>query len=203
MSVDEVRAVLDDLLNGPEPDWGSEIPPPAPEDERAASRMVHRYLDTQAEIVRINDMFGEEIAALENRRDALLEGVDGQHGPVARLAKLKSALRLWHQARLAEDDDAITIHLPAGTLASSKAQDEWVYDEPMFIAWARKNAPSLIVEPVPEPRIVKGDARKMLNVTGRNGKAVTDTGEIIPGLTIKPGGEDMSGRHFRIKGGPK
>lgn len=195
MTVEDVRAVLDDLLNGPEPDWTADPAWALLEDERAMSRKARRFLALQAKIEAVAKLFADEIEELAQRRTAVLRPMLND------LDHLQEALRLWHQGRLAENPRAITIHLPGGTLASSEAQDKWEWDDATFAKWAAENLPAALV---PQPdKVSHTEARKALNVKAVKGQAITPEGEVVPGLTITKGGDDQSGRHFRIKGGPK
>lgn len=195
MSVEEVRQVLDDLLNGPEPDWTADPAWALLEDERAMSRKARRFLALQAKIEAVAKLFADEIEELAQRRTAVLRPMLND------LDHLREALRLWHQGRLAENPRAITIHLPGGTLASQEAQDKWDWDDGLFAKWADENLPNVLV---PQPaKVNHAEARKALNVKAVKGQAITPDGEVVPGLTITKGGDDQSGRHFRIKGGPK
>lgn len=194
MSVDEVRQVLDDLLNGPEPDWTADPAWSLLEDERAMSARARRYLALEAEIKATTAMFVDEIVALTMRRNEIV-------GPMQRrLEYLATSLRLWHQARLAQNPKALTIHLPGGTLKSQEAQDSWEWDDVLFAKWADENLPDDVLIPQPA-KVDHAKARKALNVKAVKGQAITAEGEVVPGLTITKGGEDQSGRHFRIKGG--
>lgn len=121
------------------------------------------------------------------------------------IADLDRALTLWHHARWLEDPKAnISIMLPFGTLTSTKAQDEWVYDEPAFLAWAKVNAQGAVIPPTPQPpRLGKREARQLLadHVTVREAGTVvhTVTGEVVPGLRITKGGTFQLGRHYKIQ----
>ena len=80
---------------------------------------------------------------------------------------------MWHRAVLADDPSRKSISLPCGTLKSVKQQPQWVFDDEVFIAWAREHAPSLVRVPEPKPAVDRNAAKKAL-LTVEVGRALTD-----------------------------
>lgn len=194
----DVMNVVDEALGGEEPDWTSVPTAPLADDERRATALLYRRRRLMAEIERAAGIYEEQIALLTERMYEHLNPMRDQ------VIWLEQALILWHHARWQRDEREKTIKLPSGTLASSAAQDSWEYDdEKAFLKWARENAQSAIRPPKPgEETIDKVKAREALGETieVKAGRAVLpETGEIVPGLTIRKGGSFELGRKYTIK----
>lgn len=186
---------IEQVLSGPEPPY-SETPDAAmPVEQVQAMWYLRRLHRLRAEQERIEAMYDTLIEELNERRAAQVDPMK------ATIDWLEQALALWHHARLQEDDKLISIHLPSGTLFSSKAQPRWTYDDAKaFLAWAQKNKPAAIRYPEVKPEIAKNDVKKLLDpiIEVIGGRAVVkETGEMIPGLKIEPGGDYDLGRFYR------
>ena len=99
-------------------------------------------------------------------------------------AYLEECLRQYHEARLAEDPKARTIHLPSGTLAARKKPDAWVFDDDAFIEWAQARTPELlrtkveIDRPTVKQTLVVNDDGRVLHF---------DSGEFVDSVRVEPG----------------
>lgn len=185
---------IEQVLSGPEPEF-SETPASAiPAEDRQAMNYLRRLARLRADRARVEQLYTDAIDELETRRRI-------QVGPIeASIAWLEQALALWHAARLREDDKAITIHLPTGTLRSTAAQPRWTYDDvKAFLDWAKINASAAVRTPDPKDEIDKNGAKKLLGpmIDVIDGYAIVkETGEKIPGLKIEPGGDFDLGRFY-------
>lgn len=186
---------IEQVLSGPEPAY-SETPAEAlPAEDRQAMNYLRRLARLRADRHRIEELFTTTVDELELRRRIQLDPIE------ASIAWLEQALALWHAARFREDAKLITIHLPTGTLRSTKAQPRWTYDdEAAFLEWASKHATAAIRHPdPPKDQIDKNGAKKALDpiIDVIDGNAIIkETGEMIPGLKIEPGGDFDLGRFF-------
>lgn len=98
---------------------------------------------------------------------------------------VEEALRLYHEARLARDPKAKTIHLPSGSLVARKLPDRWEFDDDAFLAWAQDRRTDLIR--MRDPEVDKPAAKKALRVLD-DGQIIDGTsGEFVPAVTVTPG----------------
>jgi len=171
---------LDEFLAGPEPDFDTEVAPPADADE--ADRRLRRLAKVRAEMVQIGE-----------HAQAQIERINEWHARrVEVLAKrerwLEEGLEMWHRAVLADDPSRKTISLPCGTLKSRVQQPVWEFDDEAFIAWAREHAPELVRVPEPKPHVDKAAAKKTLRFEEQPGfdpTVFTAEGEVVPGVTVQ------------------
>jgi phage host-nuclease inhibitor protein Gam len=166
---------LDDFMSGVE---GLVVEPDAM-DQTLAERMVRRVLrlrrqfDADAEVARAQH---EQVDAWLARQQAKLD---------QSTEYLLRCLQQYHEARLAEDPKAKTIHLPSGSLVARKAPDRWEFDTDQFVTWAQERGLDdlLRVKVEPDKPVVK---QKL--VTAADGRVIDmDTGEFVPGVEIHPG----------------
>ena len=204
---DVAKELIESVLAGDEPDWDQEPEPPATSDERAANRLLRRWRTLTEEIADANAIYDDEIRAIEEARSAHVGNLNDRRD------WLVASLKLWHQARLAEDPTRTQIKLPQGTLVSRAAQDVWTYEEEAaFVEWAKTHAKQTVHRP-PRPEwttINKNQARKILmerkvavddkgNVQlTKDGHLIDrETGEAIPGIKVSEGGDH--GRFYDVK----
>ena len=103
----------------------------------------------------------------------------------AEAERWETLLVSYHRAVLAENDREKTIKLPHGTLSSRKAPDKWEFDDEAFIAWAKANAPDLVRT---KDEVAKSKVKDALKGSCRgDGAVATDSGEIVPGVTVTIG----------------
>lgn len=185
---------IEQVLSGPEPAYSESPDKAMPVEEVQAMYYLRRLHRLRAERERIEAMFDKLIEELNERRSAQVDPLKVSIG------WLEQALALWHHARVQEDPKATTIHLPSGTLRSAKAQPRWTYDDAAaFLEWARANATAAIRTPETKDEIAKVEAKKLLDpmIEVVDGRAVVkETGEMIPGLKIEPGGDYDLGRFY-------
>jgi len=179
---------LDEFLAGPEPDYDQ--PPEAPQDADRADEQLRRLAKVRAEIDQVEAHARAKIDQIDAWRRQRLHGDDDHTygGLMGRERWLAEGLEMWHRAVLADDPSRKTISLPCGTLKSRVQQPEWVFDDEVFIAWAAEHAPELVRVPVPKPRVDKTAAKKAL-IPATSGDcaeapAVTEGGEVVPGVTV-------------------
>lgn len=194
----DAQDVVDDLMGGEEPDYTSEPSAPLADDEKRATALLYRRRRLMKEIERAAAIYEEQIEFLQARMSEHLDPL------AAQVVWLEESLILWHHARWQRDNRETTIKLPSGTLASSKAQDQWQYtDEGAFLEWAHDNAQSAVRPPKPgEETIDKTKAKEALaDVIELNGviPVIKETGEVVPGLAIRKGGSFEFGRKYTIK----
>ena len=178
---------LDEFMMGDEPDF--DAPPEAPQDAERADMQLRRLAKVRAEmaqigeharaqIARIDEWHARRVEVLANRERWLVEG-----------------LEMWHRAVLADDPSRKSISLPCGTLKSRVQQPEWLFDDEVFIAWAREHAPSLVRVPEPKPAVDRNAAKKaLLTVEVGEGahSILTEEGEVVPGVTVTVRGPSFS-----------
>jgi len=90
-------------------------------------------------------------------------------------------LQEYHQDELKKDKKAKTIKLPYGTLKMRKQQPEYQRDDKIILDWVKNNKEEMLIPQ--EPKLNWSELKK--NIKSVKGKAIdSDTGEIIPGITI-------------------
>lgn len=149
----------------------------------------------------------ERLAEHDAARDRLIQHIDVRHDAItapliAKAEWLRSSLRLYHAARLADDPSEKTVKLHAADLVSRAEQPEWVYDdEGAFLAWAEDEHPELVNNPPPPAKTPKkADVKQALKPesAGEPGQVVKvldpKTGEVVPGLSVK-----LPGRAYEVK----
>jgi len=117
-------------------------------------------------VARLNARKAERLAAIGEQRSYLVD-----------------AIETFHRARLAQDPEALTIHTPAGTMKSTKRQDQWVIeDDATFTAWCVANLPDAVT--FADPVVNKGTAKKVLKEKAErySDQRVIVGGEAVPGL---------------------
>lgn len=97
---------------------------------------------------------------------------------------LEDRLRSYHEARLADDPGAKSLRFPSGELVARKQPDRWTIDDETFLAWATKAGRAELIRTKAE--VDRQSAKKRLTV--KDGLAVTDDGEAVPGIEVEPGG---------------
>ncbi len=163
---------LDEYLAGPDPDYDTDPEPPQDADE--ADRRLRRLAKVraemaqigdhaQAQIERINEWHARRVEVLANRERWLADG-----------------LEMWHRAVLADDPTRKTISLPCGTLKSRVQQPVWEFDDEIFTCWAEDHAPSLLRV---RSSIDKAAAKQEIVVLD-DGRYITGTGEVVPGVSV-------------------
>lgn len=91
----------------------------------------------------------------------------------------------YHRSVLAENDEALSIKLPHGTLKSRKAPDTWEFDEAAFLAWAKSNAPELIR--AKDPEVDKSLAKKTLKLSDNGEVTMPGVKGHVPGVSVITG----------------
>lgn len=105
------------------------------------------------------------------------------------IAWLMDALSTYHRVVLANDPDAKTIHTPAGTIKSRKAQDRFVVeDEDAFKTWATAAFPAAVEFPAPKVKLV--EAKKLMKNGRISDQRLIVDGETIPGVRVIQATED-------------
>lgn len=179
------------LLEGDEPPWDDD--PETPGDEHRANQMLARIGRLEGELAH-----AAEIAERQARQ--LQEWLAEQTEPREKqLGWLRTALEDY-QRRVYATTQLATISLPAGDLASTKAQPDWIFDdEAAFLDWAIENAPSAIRRKAPE--IDKVEAKRLLTRRDARGNPVAfgfdEKGLRPPGLQIFE--HEQADRHYHQK----
>lgn len=202
MTTDDVQraeATVEEILGGTdEPEHSGDTPEKAlPADQVAAMRYLRRLRTIVRQIENADEVYEAAIAELEEARTAHLDPLKATE------EWLRQALALWHHARLAEDPEAKTVKLPTGTLSSSKADRRWTYDdEAAFLEWAREHAQGAVRPPKPGDESIDKTAAKaalgdLIEVRDGGRCFHQETGELIPGLLVNPGGDYGLGRFYK------
>lgn len=120
------------------------------------------------------------VAAEKERLDTWLHEQRARHDT----SFLEAALAGYHEARLARDPRARTIHLPSGTLVARQQPDRWEIDDEVLLDWAALHFPGLVRTKV---EVDRATTKKALTVTD-DGSTVTADGDPVPGVLVEPGG---------------
>lgn len=182
-----VEQDLDEFMMGDEPDY--EAPPEAPQDAERADMQLRRLAKVRAEMAQIGEHARAQIARIDEWHARRVEVLAN------RARWIEEGLEMWHRAVLADDPSRKSISLPCGTLKSRVQQPEWVFDDEVFIAWAREHAPSLVRVPEPKPAVDRNAAKKaLLTVEVGEGahSILTEEGEVVPGVTVTVRGPSFS-----------
>jgi hypothetical protein len=119
----------------------------------------------QAEIKRIQDWLADEEKRADQDR-----------------AYLDELLEQYHRAVLKDNPKLKTIKLPHGELQIRKQQPEYLKEDSALAVYVKTNRPELLIPQ--EPKVDWSTLKKSLQATD-DGRAVdTETGEIVPGVSI-------------------
>ena len=171
---DRIEQDLAEFLAGPDPDYDADPEPPQDADE--ANRRLRRLARIRADIAQVEETAArqiDQINAWAERRYEVLHG---------RARWEQEGLEMWHRAVLADDPSRKTISLPCGTLKSRVQQPEWVFDDEVFLPWAEVHAPELVKVQVRSS--IDRNAAKHAIVVLDDGRYITGTGEVVPGVTV-------------------
>jgi hypothetical protein len=155
---------------GSVPDDGAVI------DQELADRMLRRVLRER----RLLAADEAVVTAEKERLDTWLQRRREAHDTTY----LETCLRQYHEARLAADPKAKTLHLPAGTLAARKRPDAWVFDDDGFVKWATVHAAVLLRTKV---EVDRAAAKSALFTTDDGRVLHPETGEFVESVTVTPG----------------
>lgn len=162
----------------------AEVPDGGTVDELLADRMLRRVLRER----RLLAADEEVVQAEKERLDEWLARRRVQRDTTY----LEACLRQFHEARLAQDRKAKTLHLPSGTLVARKKPAAWDINDEQFIPWAQTHRADLLRIKVEVDRA----AVKAALVVNDDGRVLDmDTGEFLDSVTVTPG--DVT---FTIKG---
>lgn len=187
MSIPESWASLEADMIGDEPDYETEPEPIGAADLDHANRQLARL----ARVQRV-DRANREVAESQIRQvEGWLAGEQAKTSGKA--AWLEASIAGWHAAVLSVEPSRKTITLPSGTSTARKAADQWVVDEPVFLAWAVGHAPTIVRQkPAPAPEVDRAAMKKTLVVRDDRDRVVAvgvepTSGETPPGLVVTAG----------------
>lgn len=173
-----MSTATDDLMSALE---GDEVSAPIPDPDASTIDTVTEWV---AQVVKLDAKEAEyveahkgAVAKLNARKADRLAAIEEQRG------YLMDAIETYHRARLAQDPEAKSIPTPAGTIKSTKQQDQWVIeDDAAFTEWCAANLPDAVS--YPEPKVNKTDAKKALKAKAErfSDERVIVDGEAVPGL---------------------
>jgi hypothetical protein len=175
---------LDDLLEGPEPDYESDPTPPG--DVATVNAWVRRLNRIDAEQDADEALAAEQIEKVGRWLEDRSLAREAQRTWLAR------SLADYHRAVLRDAPKQTTVSLPDGDLTSRRGTTYEVADEAALLAWAILNGASDLVA-VPDPPPIRLDKRGLRSLPttlpktpdeGDHGLAVTATGEAVPGVTV-------------------
>lgn len=188
MTIAEEHHDLVDDLAGPDPDYDTDVPD-IPGDVDGVNRALRRLARHQRERDAVTTVHEAEIARIRDRLDARLAIIDKA------IAWETEGLQMYHRARLGDDPQAKTLHLPNGTLKAKAQQPAYDYDDDAILRWAKTSHPDLVqtktVESVPKPEL-----KKLLVVPaldeGETAPALDEDGDVVPGVTVTVRGPSFS-----------
>lgn len=188
MTIAEEHHDLVDDLAGDDPDY--EQPAADPGDVDGVNRALRRYARLQRERDAVVQVHEAELDRIRRRMTSRLEVIDRA------IQWEADGLAMYHRARLADDPQAKTLHLPNGTLKARAQQPAWEYDDEQLLAWLTEHRPDLVRIPEPKPAADKAAVKKALVVpsldVGESAGAVTEDGEVVPGVTVTVRGPSFS-----------
>lgn len=167
-------------------EWG---PPPAGaieppsrfviDDENKANWALRKMAQIDARRVEIAEQANRERERIDAWEKRVMDPLDRD------LMFFSGLLTEFHRAQLEADPDRKTIDLPAGKLFSRAGQQKWLVDNDAFLEWARENAPNLIRQKE-EPDKTALKKAFSVNMGDVSGAAVSEDGEIVPGIEVTP-----------------
>lgn len=181
--LDDLGDDLNDYLMGDEPDWDAAPEPPQDADE--TNRRLRRLAKVRAEQADVEARYQAETQRIQEWMATRMAPLEQWHARrVEVLANrerwLTEGLEMWHRAVLADDPARKTISLPCGTLKSRTQPPVWEFDEAVFCVWAKEHAPDLVrVRLAPDRAAAKQEI-----VVLDDGRYITGTGEVVPGVTV-------------------
>lgn len=178
-----VEQDLDEFLMGDEPDFDTEVAPPADADE--ADRRLRRLAKVRAEIAEVEAEAARYIERVNEWAESRYQVLHGK----ARW--LEEGLEMWHRAVLADDPSRKSISLPCGTLKSRAQQPVWSFDDDVFLPWAEVHAPELVKVQV-RSSVDRNAAKHAIVVLDDGRYIVSGTGEVVPGVTVTVRGPSFS-----------
>lgn len=166
--------------------------------ERTAGWAMRKLAQALRAEQRIVDQANDRIALIEQWRDQAIEQ------PRRDAEFFLGRLREWRDRLDAEGDQPRTIRLPEGTIGRRKTPDsvEWV-DADLFTAWCERNEEPDLVSVVRKPRadrvkdLIRAERFAVIADPDRDNELVvvdTATGEEVPGVRLRVGGERIDVR---------
>ena len=186
--------VTDDLMAALE---GDEVTAPIADPDNSTIDTVTEWV---AQVVRLDAREAEyveahkaAVAKLNARKAERLAAIEEQRG------YLTDAIETYHRARLAQDPEAKSIPTPAGTMKSTKKQDQWVIeDDEAFTKWCVINLKDAVT--FADPVVNRSDAKKALKAKAErySDERVIVGGEAVPGLRFIEA-DEVRDRNFSVK----
>lgn len=141
-----------------------------------ADRTLRRLAHMDADMADVEALY-------RMRLDELNAWREGEHARDQHVRSfLEGRLAQFHRARLAADPRAKTVRLPSGRHTSRGGRPTWVYvDEEAFVAWAEANDRTDLLNRTVTPN--RAAVKQAFTV--KDGQAVTEHGELVPGLTVE------------------
>lgn len=152
-----------------------------------ANRVVWR-------IGRLRAQLAEDEALYRSERERLDDWIgDARRRVGGQIEFLEGLAEVYHRRLLGEDRRRKTVKLPAGELQARKARDHWEINDAELIAWAEAHDfPALVNRPA--PKVNRNAVKKHLAHMPADGEdvhyAVTDDGEVVPGVVVHVASDD-------------
>lgn len=176
MNIDDARADRDAAM-APGPDLSAN-PNWRIRDADGASWALRKKGKAERDLATIEAAYNEERAKL----DAWFEKAAADTSDS--ISRLNGHLELWFRDLRREDPDLHTRRLPGGTLTHRGSQALIILDKDALVAWAKTNAPGLVVT---EERIKIDDLKKQLAKDEKTKTLVpvTKDGIAVPGVKVE------------------
>lgn len=115
--------------------------------------------------------------------------LDEVKAPLDRDAHFFEAILMDYAYRCREnpDDGRKSIALPTGKVSTRSTQPKWTVDTERFVEWARAHQPDLI-RVREDVDLTKARQTLDLHEASSGLVAISPDGEIVPGITVEPGG---------------
>lgn len=164
-------------------------------DEAKATALLGVLGEVQRELADVESLYEHYEEELHRKLAKLAERKAERLVPlVNRMAGLERWLDGWHRAQVTYDKrgrpQRLTIHLPTGTLKLSHQPPEvTIDDQAAFMAWAEKEAPDLIVRPMPSSPPPRPDKTKVntlakFKLAEQNPDNEEGAGYLLPGVLV-------------------
>lgn len=171
---------------------------PSPLPKKAAMGMWADLRRLRRQIAENQEAADAQIAPLQEQIDDVLAWLEEANEDLhAKAARIEQSLRLWLEARIAEDPRrGKTESLPKGGITLKKGSlTVDVADDDLLTSIAQQAWPEIVEQPdPPKPRVPKNALKRLIDdgVLKVQGNAevpgtyqvVADTGEVLPGVTV-------------------
>lgn len=145
------------------------------EDDGGAEWAFRKLQKIEREMTRVRDQASQEMARIT-------DWVTDTCGPLEREKEFFEGLLIAYMHKLrANDEDVKTYKLPAGTLtAREQPESILIENEEGFLKWAEEHLKTVLTT-----KIMVSPDKSALKKLIKDGKVVTEDGEVVPGVTVE------------------